>query len=54
MVLLDILVIVICCLDGCANQRPGGGGDAVGVQNGTRTLFDNGGRFLVEKKMTVK
>jgi hypothetical protein len=31
-----------------------GGADTVGVQNGTRALFANDGRFLVKKKMTVK
>ena len=37
-----------------AQIKDQGGADAVGVQNGTRTLFANDGRFLVEKKMTVK
>ena len=41
--LLDTLVIVICCLAGCANQRPGA--DAVGFRKGTRTLYDCYGRF---------
>lgn len=44
LVLLDTLAIVICCLAGCANQRPGA--DAVGFRKGTRTLYDYNGRFI--------
>lgn len=52
LVLLDTWAIVVCCLAGCANQRPGV--DAVGFQKGTRTLYDYNGRFITGQLVDMK